>query len=57
MNTLNTASMTATGGGWEMGAGMGFHGLAWLILLLAAGSVVWILARTAGNAVIRTYQD
>ncbi len=56
MNTLNMTSMAATGGGWEMGAGMGFHSLVWLILLLAAGSVVWLLARTVGHAVINRRQ-
>ncbi len=56
MNTLNMTSMTATGGGWEMGAGMGFHGLAWLIILLAAGSVVWLVARTAGHALISRHK-
>ncbi len=52
MNTLNMTSMTATGGGWEMGAGMGFHGLIWLILLLATGTVIWLLARAAGHALV-----
>ncbi len=56
MNTLNMTSMTATGGGWEMGAGMGFHGLIWLTLLLAAGTVVWILARTAGRVLVNRHK-
>ena len=52
MNTLNMTSMTGTGGGWEMGAGMGFHGLTWLILLLATGAAIWLLARTVGYVLV-----
>ena len=52
MNTLNRTSMTGAGGGWEMGAGMGFHGLTWLILLLATGAAIWLLARTVGYVLV-----
>ncbi len=56
MNTLNMASMAATGGGWQMGIGMGFHGLIWLTILLAIGTVVWLFARAVGRAVINRHQ-
>ncbi len=52
MNTLNMTSMTATGGGWEMGASMGFHGLVWLAVFLAIGTAGWLIARTAGHALV-----